>query len=256
VRNTYKAPSNKTEFFSGGSEFILVNSCSRFLLLAPDFSLLNSVPYVIFVLPIAYDFGKDKYFYAEGRMMKKKKGKFFVVEVRRLIPLVFLLVLLLSLTVYDNFFRAEQVVAPPEEPGGIMFTTTDSGIISSPVSFHLVTDYEEWARVSQDMGLALPDYPFNAAQEIAVFAVNGEIQNMDVLPALEDGVDIRVEVEPKEKYFHVITVDRRDVDHEGAVWNFVDNENRLLSRIVPFWERDDAGADGEEEDVEAEEEIK
>ncbi len=186
----------------------------------------------------------------------KKKGKFFVVEVRRLIPLVFLLVLLLSLTVYDNFFRAEQVVAPPEELGGIMFTTTDSGVISSPVSFNLVTDYEEWARVSQDMGLTLPDYPFNAAQEIAVFAVNGEIQNMDVLPALNDGVDIRVEVEPKEKYFHVITVDRRDVDHEGAVWNFVDNENRLLSRIVPFWEREGDGEEGEDEEAEEEEEIK
>lgn len=182
----------------------------------------------------------------------KKKGKFFVVEVRRLIPLLFLLVLLLSLTVYDNFFRAEQVVAPPEEPGGIMFTTTDSGIISSPVSFTLVADYEEWARVSQDMGLALPDYPFNAAQEIAVFAVNGEIQNLDVLPALDDGVDIRVEVEPKEKYFHVITVDRRDVDHDGAVWNFVDSENRLLSRIVPFWEKKDTGEEEEDDDDEEE----
>ena len=187
----------------------------------------------------------------------KKKGKFFVVEVRRLIPLVFLLVLLLSLTVYDNFFRAEQVVAPPEEPGGVMFTTTDSGIISSPVSFTIVSDHDEWARVSQDMGLTLPDYPFNAAQEIAVFAQNGEIQNLNVLPALnEDGVDIQVQVEPKEKFFHVITVDRRDVDHEGAVWNFVDNENRVLSRIVPFWERDADEEDddeGEEDEDEAEE---
>ncbi|MEW5921716.1 MAG: hypothetical protein AB1796_12390 [Bacillota bacterium] len=180
----------------------------------------------------------------------KKKGKFFVVEVRRLIPLLFLLVLLLSLTVYDNFFRAEQVVAPPEEVGGIMFTTTDSGVLSAPVSFTLVADYEEWARVSRDLGLALPDYPFNAAQEVAVFAVNGEIQGLNVLPALGEGVEIRVEVEPKEKYFHVITVDRRDVDHDGAVWNFVDNENRLLSRIVPFWERKDAGAEADEKDEE------
>ncbi len=169
----------------------------------------------------------------------KKKGKFFVVEVRRLIPLLFLLVLLLSLTVYDNFFRAEQVVAPPEESGGIMFTTTDRGVLSAPVSFTLVADYEEWARVSRDLGLALPDYPFNAAQEIAIFAVNGEIQGVNVLPAAGQGVEIKVDVEPKEKYFHVITVDRRDVDHEGAVWNFVDRENRLLSRIVPFWEKKD-----------------
>lgn len=181
----------------------------------------------------------------------KKKGKFFVVEVRRLIPLLFLLVLLLSLTVYDNFFRVDQaVVAPPEdEHAGIMFTTTESGIISAPVSFTLVADYEEWSRVSQEMGLTLPDYPFNAEQEIAVFARNGEIKHMDVLPALGDGVDVRVEVEPKENYFHVITVDRRDVEHDGAVWNFVDNENRLLNRIVPFWEREE---NEDDEDTEAE----
>jgi hypothetical protein len=180
----------------------------------------------------------------------KKKGKFFVVEMRRLIPLMFLLVLLLSLTVYDNFFRAEQVVAPPEEPGGIMFTTTDSGILAPPVSFNLVAEHDQWATVSNEMGLALPDYPFNAAEEIAVFAVNGAIQNLNVLPAAEKGVEIRVEVQPKENYFHVITVPRRDVDHEGAVWNFVDNENRLLSRIVPFWEQKD-GAEQKEAGAEA-----
>lgn len=175
----------------------------------------------------------------------KKTSKFFVVEVRRLIPLVFLLVLLLSLTVYDNFFRAEQVVAPPEESGGIMFTTTDSGVLTAPVSFTLVADYDEWARVSRDLGLALPDYPFNAAQEIAIFSVNAEIRGLDVLPAVGQGVEVRVNAEPREKYFHVITVDRRDVDHDGAVWNFVDNENRLLSRIVPFWERKDANTEPE-----------
>ena len=186
----------------------------------------------------------------------KKKGKFFVVEVRRLVPLLFLLVLLLSLTVYDNFFRTEQVVAPPEEVGGIMFTTTDSGILSSPVSFTLVADYDEWARVSQEMGLPLPDYPFNAAQEVAVFSMNSQIQSLDVLPAPGEGVEIRVGVEPKEKYFHVITVDRRDVDHQGAVWNFVDDENRLLSRIIPFWDQQDADPEEDDNEDDTVEEVK
>ena len=94
----------------------------------------------------------------------RKRSKFFVVEARRLIPLLFLLVLLIGLTVYDNFFRTEPTAGLPE--GGVeslVFTTTDQGALTAPTSFSLVADHEEWTRVSQDMGLSLPDYPFNAA---------------------------------------------------------------------------------------------
>lgn len=166
----------------------------------------------------------------------KKRGKFFVVEARRLIPLLFLLVLLIGLTVYDNFFRAEPTAGLPE--GGresLVFTTTERGALTAPTSFSLVADHEEWTRVSQDMGLSLPDYPFNAADEVAVFAVNSEIHNMNVIPRSGE-VEIRVLVEPKDNYFHVITVDRATVDLESAVWQFVDQEGHILSRIIPFWQ--------------------
>jgi len=179
----------------------------------------------------------------------KKRGKFFVVEARRLIPLLFLLVLLIGLTVYDNFFRVEPTVGlPEEEPGNLAFTTTDWGLLTSPTSFNLVADYDEWIRVSQELGLTLPDYPFNAEKELAVFAVNSEIQSMDVVQKLEE-VEIKVRVEPKENYYHVITVDRQAVDLEDAVWKFVDNQDRVLSRIVPFWQTEQENDDEEEEEV-------
>ena len=38
--------------------------------------------------------------------------RFFVIEAKRLLPLLFLLVLLVSLSIYDNFFREFPVVAP------------------------------------------------------------------------------------------------------------------------------------------------
>lgn len=169
----------------------------------------------------------------------RKRSKFFVVEARRLIPLLFLLVLLIGLTVYDNFFRTEPTAGLPE--GGVeslVFTTTDQGALTAPTSFSLVADHEEWTRVSQDMGLALPDYPFNAAAEVAVFAVNSEIHNMNVIPRFGE-MEIRVLVEPKDNFFHVITVDRQAVDLDNAVWQFVDHEDRVLSRIVPFWQAED-----------------
>ena len=112
-----------------------------------------------------------------------------------------------------------------------------------------MADHEEWVTVSQELGLSLPDYPFNAEEELAVFAVNSEIQNMEILPRFGE-IEIRVLVEPKDNYFHVVTVDRRSVELEDVVWKFVDDEDRVLSRIVPFWqveEDDDAAAEEEEE---------
>ncbi|NMB40992.1 MAG: hypothetical protein GX996_03555 [Firmicutes bacterium] len=182
----------------------------------------------------------------------KKKGRFLVVEARRFIPLLFLLVLLIGLTVYDNFFRVEPTAVLPEtDENSIAFTTTDLGELTSPTSFNLVADHEEWVTVSQELGLSLPDYPFNAEEELAVFAVNSEIQNMEILPRFGE-IEIRVLVEPKDNYFHVVTVDRRSVELEDVVWKFVDDEDRVLSRIVPFWqveEDDDAAAEEEEEEV-------
>ena len=185
----------------------------------------------------------------------KKKRNFFVIEARRLIPLLFLLLLLIGLTVYDNFFRVEQTVGPSEtvHEHSLTFTTTDWGVLTSPASFTLVADYDEWTRVAQELGLALPDYPFNAAEEVALFAVNSEIQSMELLPVLGE-LQIRVLVEPKENYFHVVTVDRQSVDLEGAVWKFVDNHQQVLSRITPFWHESEDN--GEEEDGEKEEVLK
>lgn len=182
----------------------------------------------------------------------KNRSRFLVVEARRLIPLAFLLMLLIGLTVYDNFFRVEPTAGLPEEGiSNLAFTSADWGSLTSPTSFNLVADYDEWLRVSRDLGLALPDYPFNAEKELAVFAVNSEIQSMEVVPGLEK-VEIKVKVEPKENYFHVVTVDRQAVDLKGAVWKFVDKEERVLSRIVPFWQTDKDEDDEEEGEKEEE----
>lgn len=177
--------------------------------------------------------------------MKRKSG-FFVIEARRLIPLVFLLVLLVGLTVYDNFFRVETTTGPLEMDEGLAFTTTDWGEITSPASFTIVGEYDEWIRVASEMGLNLPDYPFNAAEEVAVFAVNGEIQRMDVLPRFGE-LGVKVLVEPRDKYFHVVTVDRQAVDYEDTVWEFVDSQGRVLSTITPLWHYDEEPGQQEEE---------
>ena len=186
----------------------------------------------------------------------KKRSKFFIVEARRLIPLLFLLALLVGLTVYDNFFRLEPAAGPPQgDTDSLLFTTTDWGALTTPTSFNIVADDEEWARVSGEMGLVLPDYPFNAAAEVAVFAVNSEIQSMNVIPGPGEA-EIRVLVEPKDNFYHVITVDRQAVDLDNAVWQFVDQEERVLSRIIPFWQVEEGEQEEETEQEEEQEVIK
>ena len=185
----------------------------------------------------------------------KKRSKFFIVEARRLIPLLFLLALLVGLTVYDNFFRLEPTTVPPKgDTDSILFTTTDWGDLTTPTTFNLVADDEGWTRVSQEMGVELPDYPFNAATEVAVFAVNSEIQSMNVIPKFGEA-EIRVLVEPKDNFYHVVTVDRQTVDLGNAVWQFVDQEDRVLSRVIPFWQVEE-GEQEEETGQEEQETIK
>ncbi len=184
--------------------------------------------------------------------MRKKASRFFIVEARRMIPLVFLLVLLLGLTVYDNFFRVEPTVGSPEGfEEGIAFTTTDWGPLTSPTSFTIAATHDEWAQLSLEKGLTLPDYPFNAQEELAVFAVNSEIQGIQIIPRFEEIV-VQVLVEPKDNFYHVVTVDRKAVDHEQAVWKFVNQDNMLLNRIIPFWHDQEENDDDEDEEEEEE----
>ena len=87
--------------------------------------------------------------------------RFLVIEARRLLPLLFLLVLLVSLSIYDNFFREFPVVAPDKElKNTVAFVTADRGELSAPVSFEVIASMEAWARLQQENS-ALPDYPFN-----------------------------------------------------------------------------------------------
>ena len=183
-----------------------------------------------------------------------KGRKFFVVEARRLLPLLFLLVLLIGLSVYDNFFKAAPVTVTPveEEEGSLHFTTTDWGELLPDTYFEVVTSHDEWHRLAEELNLPLPDYPFNAEVEMAVFAVNSEIDNIS-LEESQEGDEVRVSVTPRQNYYHVITVDRDAVEAEENYWVFVDQQDRVLSHQVPVIAEEEKEVEeesGEEENLE------
>ncbi|MEW5785932.1 MAG: hypothetical protein AB1767_12810 [Bacillota bacterium] len=159
--------------------------------------------------------------------------RFFVIEARRLLPLLFLLVLLVSLSIYDNFFRnaEQQVIVPDEEVKNVLtFVTADRGEMESNAEFRVVETAAQWVEL-QEEHTGMPDYPFNEVYEMAVRAVNGEIRNIQVFPQEDGSVQVQVRVNVQPNYYHVVTVER---DKVAAVsrWLFLDQEDRILQEVV------------------------
>ncbi len=157
--------------------------------------------------------------------------RFFVIEARRLLPLLFLLVLLVSLSIYDNFFREFPVVAPDEaEPkAAITFVTADRGELSAPTAFEVITSMEDWSQL-QEGNSALPDYPFNPAYEYAVSATNSEIQNVQVYPQEDGIVQVQVRVSEEPFSYHLITLEREKIG-EQTRWLFLDEKDQIIREI-------------------------
>lgn len=157
--------------------------------------------------------------------------RFFVIEARRLLPLLFLLVLLVSLSIYDNFFREIPVVVTDEEPkNAITFVTADRGEINAPVSFEVIASTEAWTRLRQEND-ALPDYPFNPAYEYAISATNSEIESVQVYPQEDGVVQVQVRVAEQPHGYHLVTVEREKVGEQGR-WLFLDRKEQIMHEII------------------------
>lgn len=159
-------------------------------------------------------------------------NRFFVIEARRLLPLLFLLVLLVSLSIYDNFIKDQPVVAPDNGiENTLAFITYDRGDIAAPAAaFQVVASTEEWSRLKEEHG-DLPDYPFNAAYEFALSATHGEIRRIQLFPQEDGLVQVQVSVAHAPNLYHVVTVEREQVG-ERSRWIFLDEDDRILQEVV------------------------
>ena len=161
--------------------------------------------------------------------------KLFVVEARRLLPLLFLLVLLVSLSFYDSF-RASPTISP-EEVGvtnEVNFTTADKGERKERPTFRLAVDEEGWADVAEEWAITLPQYPFQPQHELALFALHAEVQSVKTNPKGEGELEVEVRVNPKRDFFQVVTVPAADVllDAGETTWTFVDKKGNILEQFT------------------------
>ncbi len=167
--------------------------------------------------------------------------RFFVIEAKRLLPLLFLLVLLVSLSIYDNFFREFPVVAPENDPNMVTFVTAGQGEISAPASFEVIASAEAWARFEQEH-TSLPGYPFNPAYEYAISAVNGEIKSVQVYPQEDGVVQVQVKVSGQPSSYHLVTVEREKVG-EQTHWLFLDDKDQIVHELLLTDEESEAQGD-------------
>ncbi len=154
--------------------------------------------------------------------------KFFVIEARRLLPLMFLLVLLVSLSVYDNFFRVQPVDTRPVIKEDFTFLTTTRGEVTSPSYFVIAHTEEEWAQLQENPLVNLPDYPYNPSYEVALCTVNYEVDKVDISTSKEGLTKVEIQVTQKPNYYHVVTVNRDKIETSEVSYTFIDSTGEVL----------------------------
>ncbi len=163
------------------------------------------------------------------------RRRLFVVEARRLLPLLFLLVLLVSLSVYDTF-RTSPTVVPKESARGseVKTTTVDKGERKEMPSFRLALDEEGWAEIAKEWSVALPQYPFQPQHEVALFALHAEIQKVETVATGDGELEVRVRVAPKRDNYQVVAMPAKDVVLVAGrtTWTFVDKKGAVIEQFT------------------------
>ncbi len=155
-------------------------------------------------------------------------NRFLVVEARRLLPLAFLLALLISLSVYDNFFRLEPVDTPPPVDEDFLYVTATRGEIDAPSDFKIAHTREQWEELQHHPDLDLPEYPFNQNYEIALCAVNSQVEDVEIRPGGGEVTEVLVEVASSPRYYHLVMLNRDELDTRKVHWIFMDEEESMV----------------------------
>ena len=187
-------------------------------------------------------------------------NRLIIIERRRIIPLVLLIVLMGGLTIYDNIrgdigeimpvqdeeieetgeIIAEQKLSSELKEGSIDYVTADRGFRTSPKTFEVAEALEEWVDIIEHNDLSLPDYPYNEYNEVGVFAFNSKIENLELVPEEEKRVNgqtqIQLEVNTKEKenHYHVVAVSKDVLTRNGDVqnWRFINEKGDVIYQLA------------------------
>lgn len=163
------------------------------------------------------------------------RNKMFVVEARRMLPLLLLLVLLVSLSVYDSLRTSPTAALEGSAQGNqVNFITADKGERKDTPTFRLAADEAAWREAAKEWAVTLPEYPFRPQHEVALFALHAEVQNVQTSRSGEGEMVVEVRVNPKRDHYQVLTLPAAEVSLAAGkvVWQFVNKKGAEIDRLV------------------------
>ncbi len=159
-------------------------------------------------------------------------SRVLVVEARRLVPLLFLLFLLVGLSIYGNF-RHRTVVPVLEEasPDEITFQLIDRGKVEDRIQIRVLYCEDDFLRVGDEFALEFPAYPFQQAQEVGVFVLNGKIKETRLL-SMKETCQVRVIIAKAGNSYDLVTLDKSALSEEGSWhWVFADKKGNVFAQF-------------------------
>lgn len=157
-------------------------------------------------------------------------SKVFVFEGKRLIPLFILLMLLITVSVYDTFFTTSEPVALTGD--NVHFVSIEQGNLYPQKQLLIFDNQEGYVRYLQSNNISHPDQTFDANNNLAIITMNFQIQNfMTSTDDLGRKVLNVVCTEKNAQYKIYIVPKDQKIDQDNVVWNFYDERGRKIDQI-------------------------
>lgn len=157
-------------------------------------------------------------------------SKVFVFEGKRLIPLFILLMLLITVSVYDVFFTTAE---PVSVSGDIVhFVSIEQGKLYPQKQLLIFDNQESFVSFLQLNNLSHPSQSFDHNNHVAVITMNFQIQNL-VTSTDDLGRQVfNVICTEKNAHYKIYIVPKdQQVDKVDVVWNFYNEKGRKMDEI-------------------------
>ena len=157
-------------------------------------------------------------------------SKVFVFEGKRLIPLFILLMLLITVSVYDVFFTTSELA--PVSGDIVHFVSIEQGKLYPQKQLLIFDNQESFVSFLQLNNISHPGESFDHNDQVAVITMNFQIQNL-VRSTDDLGRQILnvICTQRNAQYKIYIVPKDQQVDKEDVVWNFFDEKGRKIDEI-------------------------
>ncbi len=165
-------------------------------------------------------------------------NKVIILELKRFIPLVLLLVLLASLSLYDYLTPEALETVGIEDDNELIeldFETEEKGFVKEPVSFQVIREQDEWAAMIRQHNLDINTEAMDEQDHTGVVALNSKITDVWVDRDAQQGnheLVVKLAAEPMDSYFQVILLNNEDLEfNQDLAWKFMDQTGDVIYQI-------------------------